>query len=99
MVRASSSVAIVGRPPTLAYPGDMAVSGEDRRRWERQVAHLREIENDDEGTPEWQQSVHDAANRWRARHGISPLREWWEDESEIEFYERARALGLLRRVH
>ena len=73
----------------------MAVSAEERRNWERQVAGLREMENDDEGSPEWRTSVEETANRWRAEHGISPLKEWWEDETESEFYELARTLGLL----
>ena len=76
----------------------MTASSEDRRKWERQVAGLREMENADEGSPEWRRSVEEAANSWRAQHGIPPLKEWWEDETEPEFYERARALGLLRRV-
>jgi hypothetical protein len=76
----------------------VAVSAEDRRRWERQVAGLREMENDDEGTPEWRRSVEETANRWRAAHGIPPLEEWWEEKTEPEFYELARARGLLRPV-
>lgn len=76
----------------------MPVSAEDRRRWERQVAGLREMENDDEGTPEWRAEVEDSANRWRASRNIPPLREWWEEQTEPEFYIRARALGLLRPV-
>jgi hypothetical protein len=56
------------------------------------------MENDDDGTPEWRESVEEAANRWRAQHGIAPLKQWWEEETEWEFYERARALGLLDRV-
>ena len=62
------------------------------------MSGLGEMENDDEGTPEWRESVEKAADRWRADHGIPPLKEWWEDHAEIYFYERARALGLLRRV-
>jgi hypothetical protein len=76
----------------------MTVSAEDRRRWEQQVAGLREMENDDEGTPEWRKAVEEASNGWRAEHGIPPLKEWWEDKTEPDFYERARTLGLLRRV-
>ena len=76
----------------------MTVSAEDRQRWQRQVSGLREEENDDEGTPEWRESVEEAANRWRVEHGIPCLKEWWEDRTESEFYERARALGLLDRV-
>ena len=76
----------------------MAVSAEDRRRWERQVAGLREMENDDEGTPEWRRSVEEAANRRRAARGIPPLKEWWEEKTEPEFYKLARARGLLRSV-
>ena len=81
-----------------AYSGGVAVSAGDRRRWERQVAGLREIENDDEGTPEWRQAVEEGANEWRAQHRIPPLKEWWEEHTEPEFYVLARSLGLLRRV-
>lgn len=76
----------------------MSVSADDRQKWQRQVLGLREAENDDEGTPEWRRSVEEAADRWRVDHGIPRLREWWEDHTESEFYERARALGLLGRV-
>lgn len=76
----------------------MTVSAADRLRWQRQVSGLRELENDDEGTPEWRMSVETAADRWRANHEIPPLKGWWEDHPETEFYKRARALGLLSRV-
>lgn len=76
----------------------MTVSAEDRHRWQLQVSGLREMENDDEGTPEWRNSVEQQANRWRADHGVPPLKHWWEDHTEPKFYERARALGLLGRV-
>ena len=76
----------------------MTVSAEDRQRWQRQVSGLREVENDDEGTPQWRQSVEQAADQWRVDHGIARLKEWWEDHTEPEFYERARTLGLLGRV-
>ena len=62
------------------------------------MAGLREIENDDEGTPEWRQAVEEGANEWRAQHRIPPLKEWWEEHTEPEFYVLARSLGLLRRV-
>lgn len=88
-------------PPSTGRPacsGDLAVSARDRRKWERQVAGLREIENDDEGTPEGRKAVDDAANDWRAQHRIPPLEEWWEEHTEPEFYVLARSLGLLCRV-
>ena len=83
--------------PPLAW-ADVTVSAEDRRRFERQVAALREEENDDEGTPEWRASVIAWANRERAKRGDPPLKEWWEDKGELELHKRARALGLLGRV-
>jgi uncharacterized protein YkwD len=76
----------------------MVVSPEERRKWERQVAALKEAETDDEGTPEWQAAMIAQANKWRAEHGIPPLKEWWETKTEQKLHERARALGLLGRV-
>jgi len=68
----------------------MAVSAEHRRRFDLQVAALREEENDDEGTPEWRAMVIDRMNEARRRRGIPPL------ETEPELHRRARDLGLLR---
>jgi hypothetical protein len=66
------------------YSEVMTVFVEERRKWERQVAGLRQMENDDDGTPEWRESVEEAANMWRAQHGIAPLKEWWWEELSTE---------------
>lgn len=76
----------------------MVVSADDRRRWHRQIAALRQFENDDEGSAEWRQAVEEAANARRAEKGIPPLDEWWEDKTEHHFHELARAKRLLGRV-
>lgn len=76
----------------------MAISPEHRRIWEPQVAALKEAETDDEATPELQEAMIAEANRWRAEHGIAPLKQWWEDKGEVQFSERARTLGLLGKV-
>jgi hypothetical protein len=69
----------------------VAVSPEDRRRFERQVAALRDGETEDEGTPASRAAAIEDADRWRAEHGIPPL------DTEAELHRRARDLGLLRR--
>lgn len=66
------------------------VTAEDRRRFERQVAALRTIENDDEGTPEWRAGVVEYVDAERAERGTPPLK------TEDEFHHRARELGLTR---
>lgn len=66
------------------------VSAEDRRRFERQAAALRQIENDDEGTPEWRTAVVEYVDAERAKRGVPPLK------TEDEFHHRARELGLTR---
>ena len=68
----------------------MVVSSEDRRRWERQVAALREADNDDEGSLEWRADVHEWADARRREAGLDDL------DTEPELHRRARALGLLR---
>lgn len=76
----------------------MTVSPEHRRIFERQAAALREEESDDEGSPEFQRAMIEAENQRRAEVGQARLLEWWEDKTEGELHERARALGLLERV-
>lgn len=71
-----------------AEPTPARVSAEDRRRFERQVAALRKIENDDEGTPEWRAGVVEYVDGERAKRGTPPLK------TEDEFHHRARELGL-----
>ncbi|MBI2709988.1 MAG: hypothetical protein HYX34_09870 [Actinobacteria bacterium] len=75
----------------------MAVSPEDRARWERQVAGLRTMETDDEGTPEWQAAMVRAENARPARVGAPALKEWWEEPPEAQLHQRAKALGMLDR--
>ncbi|MEQ1699805.1 MAG: hypothetical protein ABMA25_06835 [Ilumatobacteraceae bacterium] len=70
----------------------MAVSAQDRRRWERQVAALEDAENDDEGSLEWRAAVHEWADTRRSALGLDDL------DTEPELHRRARALGLLRPV-
>lgn len=71
------------------------ITDEQRRHWALQVEALKEEESFDEGTPEWRTAVEASADRWRAAHGIPPLKPWWADKTEHLLHERARALGLL----
>ncbi|MGI9031322.1 MAG: hypothetical protein ACR2HP_15270 [Ilumatobacteraceae bacterium] len=71
------------------------VSPEDRRRFERQAAALKEAETDDEGTPEWRAMMIASINERRRKRGFAPLKDWWENKGELEFREHARARGLL----
>ena len=77
-------------PAEPADPAPARVSADDRRRFERQAAALRTIENDDEGTPEWRGGVVEYIDAERAKRGTPPLK------TEDEFHHRARELGLTR---
>jgi len=68
---------------------DVPVSPEDRAKWERQVAALREEESDDEGTPQERWAYIQWANAERVRRGLPEL----ETEGEVHWI--ARTLGLL----
>ena len=76
----------------------MPVNDEDRRRFAAQIRSLREIETNEEMSPEQAAPVIAAADADRARAGRPPLR----DDTDVElpeegFYRRARALGFIRR--
>lgn len=73
----------------------MAVSPEDRAKWDRQVAALREAETEERPSEEVRQARIAEANRGRAEQGITPLRDEYEDPPEMEFFRRAKRLGLL----
>jgi len=76
----------------------MAVSPEDRAKWDRQVAALREIETESPSRPAVRAARIADANRWRESHGIPPLADEAEEyPPEMEFFERARRLGLLKK--
>jgi hypothetical protein len=70
----------------------VVVSAEDRRKWDRQVAALIEMDNDDEGSLEWRAAAIEAVNRRRVSNGRAEL------VTEGELHRRARALGLLGRL-
>lgn len=74
----------------------MAISAEDRKKWDRQVAGLREAETEQRPSPERRRVIIAEANLWRAAHGIPPLRGEFDDIPEEGLYERARRLGLLK---
>lgn len=75
----------------------MPVSDEDRRRFEAQARSLREIETDEELSPDQAALVIAAANEDRARAGRPSLRVDRDAELPEEgFYRRARALGFMR---
>jgi hypothetical protein len=75
----------------------MRVSDEDRVRLRRQGLALEERESDEEMSGGALQAAIDAANSWRAEHGIPPLSER-EEHTEQRLHELARARGLLRPV-
>lgn len=76
----------------------MAISPEDRAKWDRQVAALRERETEKRSSPEVRAARIEEANKWRAAHGIAPLKERPEEiPPEVELHERAKRLGLLTR--
>jgi hypothetical protein len=60
----------------------------------RVAVRLAEIETDEEPTADRRELLIRSANRWRADHGISPLKDELGDPPELELYRRARALGL-----
>lgn len=70
----------------------------ERERWLARMARLAEFEELGQATPAHRASVIAEADRWRAEHGRPPLVEWWEEKTEHLLHERARALGLLRRL-
>ena len=67
----------------------MAVSAEDRRRWDRQAEALRLADNDEEGTLEVRAATLEMVNRRRVAPGRPEL------NTEGELHRRARTLGLL----
>lgn len=74
------------------------VSDDDREVMRRWARDLPQIESFDNGTPEWRNDMTAWINSLRAASGIPPLKEWWENKTEPELHERAKSLGLLRRV-
>lgn len=75
----------------------MVVSDEDRRRFMRQAEALQEAETDEEVTGAARERETALRNESRARRGLPPLKDEFEDPPEAQFHERARALGLIRR--
>jgi hypothetical protein len=75
----------------------MAISPEDRAKWDRQVAALREAETEEQPSQEILEERVAEANRWREAHGIPPLKDEFEDPPEMEFFRRAKRLGFLGR--
>jgi hypothetical protein len=79
--------------------GGVTVSPEDRRRFERQVAALREheVSVDAQVTGEQRAAVIAAANDWRRDHGLPVLVNDEDEHPELALHRRAAALGLLDR--
>lgn len=73
----------------------MAISPEDRAKWDRQVAALREAETEERPSDAVRRARIAEVNRGRAEQGIEPLRDEFDDPPEMEFYRRAKRLGLL----
>lgn len=71
--------------------------GPQERDWLERIQRISDDEAADHGwgTPEDRAWVVEEANRWRRRHGIRPLEGDPDRPDELEFHERARALGML----
>ncbi len=77
----------------------MAISKEDRERFEAQACDLEKIETDDPGTVGRRRSLMRIGNYLRESAGIEPLpyEEGAEEEfPELGFFRRAEALGMAR---
>lgn len=76
----------------------MAVSDRDRRWLERQAEFLAEAETDEELTGEEARRVIEGVNVERRARGIPPyeLPDAEDEPPEVEFYRRAKRLGMVR---
>ena len=75
----------------------MEVSDADRQHMQRLAGYLAAAEVNDEPDAATRAARIEAANQWRAAHGIPPLEEADAHPPELEFHHYARALGLTRR--
>lgn len=76
----------------------MALGEAERRFLERMERISKETALESGwGTPEDRRWVIETANAWRRANGIGPLGDDDDYPSELGFYERARALGMLER--
>ena len=62
----------------------------------RQAQSLAESETDDPGTVAHRRAVLDGLNAMRASDGVEPFADEDEEPPELEFFRRARALGMAR---
>jgi hypothetical protein len=78
----------------------MAISDEDKRKFRRQAEDLAKIDDTEPIGVETGREVVAWMNEIRAKDGTPPLELTdadEEDRPELEFYRRARALGMVRR--
>lgn len=79
---------------------NMAISKEDRERFERQARDLAKIETDDPGTPEQRRAIIEFVSSIRVGRGGEALQPEHDDEEdefpELEFFRRAESLGMAR---
>lgn len=76
----------------------MSVSERDRQRMAALARSLKEVESSTPATEEQRRWIRAITNPKRVEMGLPPLEEdEHEHIPELEFYERARERGLLRR--
>lgn len=72
------------------------MSEADRERMRRQAADLAEADTDDPGTVARRRALLDGVNAMRVSDGAAPFADEDEEPPELEFFRRARALGMAR---
>ena len=72
------------------------VSEADKARMRRQAEDLAMLDDDEPGSVERRRALLDGINALRAADGAEPFADEDEEPPELEFFRRARALGMAR---
>jgi hypothetical protein len=72
------------------------VTDEEKARFRRQAEDLAKIDDGEPGTVERRREILDGINAMRAEDGRSLFTDEDEDPPELEFFRRAKALGMAR---
>lgn len=72
------------------------VSEADKARIRRQAEDLAMLDDDEPGSVERRRALLDGINALRAADGAEPFADEDEEPPELEFFRRARALGMAR---